>query len=233
MRPTLFQQLAVWVVAVPPLVALLNYRHLSRGARWIAVWCALLTIATALSLFLASRNINNHWIRYVFEPASVAIVLWALSHWQPDSTSRMALRFAVPLVLLVSAVLVLTLENRRTFSLVASPFQNMVLLFAALWTFIALSLHSALPLLRQDWFWISAGLMLFAASSIAIGPLAWYFLRPRLDLLHAMLNVQAGASTVAFAAITWGMLCQRQPEFSGGSFSPHSWRSSSSSEDSR
>lgn len=228
-RPTLLQYAAIWIPALPVLAVALRFGRTTSAQRWVAVWCLVLVIRNAISMVLGLRGINNHWVFYSFMPLLGAVALWALSYWQPDATGRAALRYAIPLVVLVNVVLIFAFEDQQTFSLLASPFHFLVLLFAALWTFVRRSLVSDEMLLRQDWFWITGGIMLSAASATALGPLAWYFLRPRVDLLHVMLNFGAAADMVAFAAITWGMFCQSRPSFSGGSFSPPSSQSSSSS----
>lgn len=229
LRPTLLQ----YAGSVAPLAVVIA-AALGRGfavpaRRWAAIWCALFIAQDAIAVSLGWRGFNNHWVSYVFQPALGASGLWALAHWQPDSTGRSALRFAIPLVVVVNIGLMLVVDDRSTFSLVASPFHHITLLLAAMWTFLRRSLASEEPLLKQDWFWVTAGIMLFAATGTAIGPLAWYFVGPRVDLLHAMLNVRAAANVAAFAAITWGMLCQSRQGFSGGSSFPLPSRSSSSS----
>lgn len=229
MRPTLLQYVAVWSPILPFLAALLARRRMTRGRWWVAAWSFVLVLEGTLEWALGMRNINNHWVGYVFAPVSGGVALWAISHWQPDRTSRSALRFAVPLFVIVSVLLIYAFDDRSTFSLVSSPFHYLVQLFAALWTFVRLSMLPEEPIARQDWFWIMGGMILIAGVSTALGPLAWYLLRPRVDLLHAMLNVRAGAYLAAFVAITWGMLCQTRRTFSGGSFSPLSSPSSSSS----
>lgn len=192
-------------------------------------WSLALVVEATIAYGLGARNINNHWVGYVFQPLTGGLALWAISHWQPDVTTRSALRFAVPIFVLVNVLLIYSFDDRATFSLVSSPFHFLVLLFAALWTFVRLSVLSDEPIVRQDWFWIMGALILIAAVSTAVGPLAWYFLRPRVDLLHAMLNVRAGVYLAGFVAISWGMLCPTRLTFSGGSFSPLSSPSSSSS----
>ena len=229
MRPTLLQHAGAWIALLPLLVAILTFRRLGPARAWIAVWCALLVAQDAIGLVLGLRGINNLWVGYIFQPILGGVGLWALSYWQPDDTSRTGLRYAVPLVVVVNVILILAIEDRRTFSLVASPFHYITLLLASLWTFVRLSITTEDPLAREEWFWITGGLMLYAATSTAIGPLAWYLLRPRVDLLHAMLNVRAASNILAFAAITLGMLCPRQQKYSGGFFSrPFSPSSSSS-----
>lgn len=229
MRPTLLQYVALWIPALPVLAALAVPRRMTPGRWWVVAWALALTVEATIGYILASRNINNHWVGYVFAPVAGGLALWAISYWQPDRNARSALRFAVPLFAIVSVALIYALEDRSTFSIVSGPFHYLVQLFAALWTFVRLSMVSDEPILQQDWFWIMGGMILIAAVSTAVGPLAWYLLRPRVDLLHAMLNVRAGAYLAAFVAITWGMLCQTRRTFSGGSFSPLSSPSSSSS----
>jgi hypothetical protein len=132
-------------------------------------------------------------------------------------------------VILVSVALTLTLDDPRSFSLVVTPFHAIVMLLAAVWTFVSLSLEARSFIGREDWFWIIGGLMLYAATATAMQPLAWYLISERVDLLHAAFNVRAAVVLLSFAAITWGMLLRRMPRYSGGSSSPPSSPSSSSS----
>jgi hypothetical protein len=90
-------------------------------------------------------------------------------------------------------------------------------------------------LLRQDWFWILGGIMLFTGTGTALQPLAWYLVRVgREDLLLSAFNLKAAVDIFAFAAITWGVLCPLPPRLSGGVSSPPSsplasWSSPSAS----
>jgi hypothetical protein len=169
------------------------------------------------------RQINNMWVGYLFMPMTGAVALWALSHWHPPGTARLALRVAVPLFVTVSAVLTLRLEDPHTFSLVAAPFHGLVLLLAAIWTFIQLGMGETAPLLRRDWFWTVAGLMLYAGTTTAMEPAAWYLLSvERVDLLNLAVNAKAASDILAFVAITWGLLCPVLPTSSGGSSLPPS-----------
>jgi hypothetical protein len=202
----------------------------------MVVWCLLLVTNAVISLALALQKINNLWVGYLFMPLTGAVALWALSHWHAPGTARLALRLAIPLFVGVSGVLTLRVENAQTFSLLAAPFHGLVLLLAAIWTFIRLSLAETAPLLRHDWFWMLSGFMLYAGATAALEPVAWYLLSAeRLDLLGLAINVKAASDLVAFAAITWGVLCPVPPTSSGGSSSPPSspWGSLSSPSASR
>lgn len=180
-------------------------------------------------MLMGSQGINNLWLRYVGEPFTTGALLWALALWQPDRRAGLALKAAVPLVIAVSILLTLTLDDTRSFSLVVAPFHAIVTLLAAVWTFVSLSLEARSSIVREDWFWVVGGIMLFAATATAMQPLAWYLIKERVDLLHAAFNVRAGIVVLSFIAITWGMLPRATPTSSGGSSSPRSSPSSFSS----
>lgn len=162
-------------------------------------------------------------------PLATTILLWTMARWHRNHSARLALRFAIPLALLISIALTVTFENRQMFSLVVAPFHFIVMLLAAIWTFVSLSLEEQSSVVHTDWFWIVGGVMLYAATGTAIQPLAWYLVRERADLLHAAFNARAAVVLLSSGAITWGMLRQATPKSSGGSSSPPSSPSSSSS----
>jgi hypothetical protein len=182
-----------------------------------------------VAVAIGSRGRNNLWLGYVGYPALSMAMLWALAQWHPAESARLALKVAIPLVLVVSVVLTLTLDDPREFSLAVVPFHAIVMLLATVWTFVSLSLVTDRSLAGEDWFWMIGGLMLYAAISSAMQPLSWYLIRERVDLLHAAFNVRAAAVLLSFAAITWGMLLRGAPRYSGGSSWPPSSPSSSSS----
>ena len=180
-------------------------------------------------MMLGARRQNNHWTGYVGLPIVSALVLMALAHWHPSRAPRLALQAAIPLVILVSVGLTITLEDPKRFSLVVAPFHAIVTLLAAVWTFVSLSLAARSSIVKEDWFWIVGGIMLYAATATAMQPLAWYLIRERVDLLHAAFNVRAAVVLLSFIAITWGMLSRGTRTSSGGSSSPPSSPSSFSS----
>ncbi|MDH3497195.1 MAG: hypothetical protein OER21_10550 [Gemmatimonadota bacterium] len=207
---------------LPPVVGVAAGRLSPPPRRWAIIWCLLLVSQDGLALALASQGLNNLWVSYVFMPAAGAAVLWTLSLWHPGDTARLTLRIAIPIFVAVSVALTLATENPEAFSLFTATFQNLVLLLAALWTFLRRSLGETRPLTSQDWFWTVLGIMLYAGTSSALEPLAGYLLASqREDLLHAAINVRAAVDIVAFLAIAGGMLCPL-PTSSGGSSSPRS-----------
>lgn len=193
------------------------------------MWCLTVLALEILAMLLGARGRNNLWLGYAGHPFITAALLWALAEWHPRKAASLALKSAIPLVILVSIGLTLTLDDPRSFSLVVTPFHSIVMLLAAVWTFVSLSLDARSSLVREDWFWIIGGLMVYAATATAIQPLAWYLIQERVDLLHAAFNVRAGVVLLSFVAITWGMLSQGTRRFSGGSSSPPSSPSSFSS----
>lgn len=224
-RPSLLQHAATVALLLPPLAAVAAGSRMTPARRWVLVWCLLLAAQDAISLHLGSRGITNLWLGYIFRPIGAAALLWGLAHWQTSDKWRLRFRLAIPFVILASVILSVAVDDPRTFSLVAAPFHYLVLLLASLWTFLQLSSTAERPVHTGDWFWITGGIMLYAATAVAIQPLSLVFLDDRVELLSTAYNLRAGASLLALAAITWGMLCSEVREFSGGPSSPPSQRS--------
>jgi len=229
-RPALIVHAAAASQLLPPVLGIASGRLSPPARRWVVVWCLLQAASDGISLAVAFLGHRNLWVTSLFTPVSGAVALWALSCWQRGATGRLALRIAIPLFLLVSAALTLGVDDPRTFSLIAAPYHALVLFFAALWTFMTRSLAERGGLLRQDWFWVLGGIMLFTGTATALQPLSWYLLRvAREDLLVSALNLKASVDVLAFVAIALGVLCPLPPTHFGGAFSPQSSPLASSS----
>lgn len=229
LKPTLLQYAAIGAPLLPLLSAGMRARALTRARLAIVLWCAIEGLLNVAAVLLAQRGRNNLWLGYVGHSLLSVALLWALAQWHPSRPARLALKIATPLVLIVSVVLTVALDDPTDFSLAVVPFHAIVMLLAAIWTFVSLGLRAESSIAQEDWFWIIGGVMLYAATVAAMHPLAWYLIRERVDLLHAAFNVRAAAVILSFAAITWGMLLRGAPKYSGGSSWPPSSPSSSSS----
>jgi hypothetical protein len=201
---------------LPAVLAPVARGGLTPARRWAITWCLLLAMQDAIAYWLSSRNINNLWLGYVGAPLTGAVALWMLSLWHESRTGRLALQVAIPLFVAVSVALSVWVDNPTTFSLFAAPFHYLVLLLAALWTFVSRGLDQREGLATSDWFWILAGFMLYNGSSTAVQGVIWYLYEAgRQDLMVEVFNLKAGASIVAFVAIAGGMLCPLPPTRSG------------------
>jgi hypothetical protein len=221
---------AAAIQLLPPAVAPLARRQLSAARRWVVAWCLILALQDAVGYALASADIRNLWVGYVGAPVEGAVALWMLSLWHEAGTSRLALRIAIPLYVAVSATLAVLVDDPTRFSLFAAPFHYLVLLLAALWTFVSRGLQQREGLTSSDWFWVLLGFMLYHGSSTAIQAVIWYLYDAgRQDLMMDVFNLKAGATIVAFGAIAGGMLCPLPPTPSGGHSSLPSSRLASSS----
>jgi hypothetical protein len=190
-----------------PLVAAAVVRSRVRGARlWIAAWSAALVLCDLLELWLGSRGIHNLWVNYVATAAS-ALVLWALAYWQTGDTARLTLRVAVVPFLAVLAVLTLLVEDTSNFSRAADPMADLLCLAAAAYTLVARSSSSRVSLLRQDWFWISAGLALYFGIWGAMGPLGALLVGTAPELVSLAYQVAMVLNIAAFLAIARGVTC--------------------------
>jgi hypothetical protein len=199
--------LATLAQGVPPVAAAVARRPV-RGARtWVLLWCALLLAVDLVQRWLGAHRERNLWLGYVLTPVGGALALWALSCWQTRELSRLTLRFAIGPFLLVCLVLLLTVERTSDFSRVAQPVASLVCLCAAAFTLLVRSHEEPGSLVRQDWFWVSAGMALYFGVTVTIAPLSALLLGADLRQMVVAYEARAALEVVAFALIAVGMAC--------------------------
>jgi hypothetical protein len=177
--------------------------------RWILVWCALLVLGDALYLATAYAQGHNLWLQYVTEPAQATAALWALALWQNHFTLALAQRLAIPLLVLVTAGTAAFAPGVPSFDLFLAPLYALVLLAAALTTLLRRALTSEGHLLRQDWFWASLGIALYAGVDVAVQPFAQALVVPHPDWVRQVYLAKAWIDILAFGLVTVGVLCPR------------------------
>jgi len=191
-----------------PILVLAAARRPVRGARmWVLLWCALLLVVDLVQWWLGAHGERNLWLVYVVTPAGGAVALWALSCWQARELARLTFRFAIVPFLLVWLVLLLAVENTSDFSRVAQPMASLVGLCAAAFTLLVRSHAPTGSLLRQEWFWISAGMALYYGVTATIAPLSALLVGNNAPQLVVAYEVRAVLEVVAFGLIAVGMVC--------------------------
>lgn len=191
-----------------PLVVLALQRRRPRGARaWVAAWVAFLLVIDLVGASLALRGIHNLWLTYILMPGSVGLALWALSLWQRTEVWRLTYRIAIVPLLLAWAVLALAVEDTSTFSMAAEPMVKLVTLAAAAFTLLSNSLAHRGDPLRRDWFWISAGLVLYFGVGATLAPVSSLLAQRAPQQLMTVFGVWGTIGSVAFLLIAKGMAC--------------------------
>ena len=84
---------------------------------------------------------------------------------------------------------------------------SLVGLSAAAYTLVARSRTATGDLLRQDWFWVSAGMALYLGTFSMIDPLSALLVGSDPVLMVRAYQFEAVLAVVAFLAIARGMTC--------------------------
>ena len=193
------------------------------------MWSLILLSTSTLMLILSLHHRNNHWVTLVSNPLRVAAILMALSCWHPEAIPRLVLRYSILPFVLIWCLLVFKVESFDQFSLVAVPFRSLLLLTASLGTLLLLVRREEGNLLRNDWFWICAGLSLSYGTDVALEPLSRLLVGTHLGMLTSAWQLKMLIDVVVSLIIARGMLCPILPRSSGGPSSPVSSPSRSSS----
>lgn len=219
--PTLLMHAASWSQALPP--AALSARRGWRvpGRKWAALANVVYVVGDLLRLFLSAQWLNNLWVGYVVMPLGGALLLLALSSWQPTRRARTGVLRLIPVYLVVWGVLLIG-EDLSAHSVLALPFDSLLLLGASLWTLGACALADrSIPILRSDWFWVATGIALRMGAASTTGPLLRQLIAGGENALaFTVVEVKAGFDLAAAILITVGMLCPVPPAPSGRSSSP-------------
>lgn len=191
-----------------PLAVLVVRRRRPRGARaWVAAWVAYGLAIDLVASSFAIRGVPNLWIVYFLMPVSVGLALWALSLWHTNEVWRLTFRIAIVPLLLAWGILTLAVEDTSTFSKAAEPMVKLVTLAAAAFTLLSGSLSRRGDLLRQDWFWISAGMVLYFGCGATLGPVSALLNAHAPQLLMDVYTVWTLMGSAAFLLIAKGMAC--------------------------
>ncbi len=185
--------------------------RLSTARRWIVAW-SIYSLAGLLVEWATRRHgQRNLWWSYIAAPIDGSLVLVALSCWQQLPLWRQAMRWSVPIALVVHLVMLAALENRREFSIASVPIYAVLCFAAALFTLVGRSLTAQEPLARQDWFWITIGLAIYDAAYAVIGPLASALLHTDPGALFLVYQTFQVVNIVGYAVVAVGVLCPAAP----------------------
>jgi len=194
-----------------PLLAVVALRRRVYGARaWVVAWCTLVFAWEVLVTWLGTHGRNNLWTVYLFQPASVALVLWTLSLWQAHELPRLTMRLAVPIFLSVWAVLTLAVEDTSAFSRAVDPLSNLVALGAAVYTLLSRSQSVEGSMARCDWLWVSGGIALSFGAGTALHPLGALLVDTSPRLVVTAFQVKSAVDIAAFLAIARGVTCKTE-----------------------
>jgi hypothetical protein len=194
--------------ALPLVAALVARRRLHKAAAWTVAWCGFLVSWDAAALAVGWRGHQNLFLAYLGTPVSTAMVLWTFSLWQRAELPRLTLRLTIIPFLAAWGVLTFALEDTSSFSRVVGPLANLVGLGAAAFTLVARS-HVASGLLRhQDWFWVSAGMVLYFGTATMLQPLSSLLIGDAPQLVIRANEVKSVLDVFAFVLIARGVTCR-------------------------
>ncbi len=212
-----------------PIMVLLVWGGRTAAHRWVLVACILSLLIDAAGLFTAMRQLNNHWVMYAFTPFFGAAIIMALAQAHRTAMARQVFTASAILLVIVSLVLAVTVENRQEFSAFASPLRSLLVLSLSLWTLLQRNLApGAPPILRSGWFWAPLGFALYSGASVAYFPFARGMGPQNPEFVIGMAMLRAVLVIVSFVLVAWGVRCLSLQPSSGRRLSPRSSPSPSS-----
>lgn len=223
---------AVWVQLVPLTAAFARPALLTGPRRGVAIWLVLLFLTDGISYAWSHwwGLGNNHVVSFVLVPVQGVAILWAIAGWQVRPLLRQTVRLCIPLLLLWWGVDIAYLEDISSFSVIGSPVYNILVLGAVLLAILTRARAAEESLLRQDWFWMLSGLMIFFATNAIVTIVQGAAIESGdLELAVRAGSLKAAIDIISYLLLTGGFLWAHRRTSSGDSLSPGPSRSSSSS----
>jgi hypothetical protein len=214
----------------PLLAAIRVRRSLTPALRLVTAVFGLGIAQEIVNAWLTSRHVHNTWLNNVLMPVYTGLFLWAFSFWQIGAVSRLAMRLAIPLFVLVWFVLTVLMDGVTGFPRFSGPIQSLLLVCVAAYTLITASMRATDPVWKHDWFWISAGVLLTFGTSTLLQPITGHLAYTHPATAKSVISIWNVIDGTASLLIMGGILCARRHPTSGGSSWPRpSWRASSPS----
>ena len=223
---------AVWVQLVPLTAAFARPALLTGPRRGVAIWLVLLFLTDGISYAWSHwwGLGNNHVVSFVLVPVQGVAILWAIAGWQVRPLLRQTVRLCIPLLILWWGVDIAFLEDISSFSVIGSPVYNILVLGAVLLAILTRARAAEESLLRQDWFWMLSGLMIFFATNAIVTIVQGAAIQSGdLELAVRAGSLKAAIDIISYLLLTGGFLWAHRRTSSGDSLSPGPSRSSSSS----
>lgn len=203
----LFPALATFAQLLPPAAVLPAWRQAPPARRWIAILFLVYFLSDVSQLAIAFTLGPNLWFFTFIEPVEDAILLWALSFWQPRPFTRIAVRAAIPLVAATYIGIGLVAGELGTFRTFSSPFRALLMMAITAFTLVANVQHSPERVWSQDWLWTTLGVLLYFGVLVASEPVLSAIAPTQLQLMREVLSVRAALNVVAFVLVWRGMRC--------------------------
>lgn len=210
---------AMLLEVIVPLIALFWASKkkvvLSKPRKLVVAWLLVYFVNDLAGLVTLINRIDNQWLRYFFYPVSDSLVMLALAAWQDHPLRRIGVRVALYLLVPVWLIYAVA-EGTKSFGLYSDPLRSIVILIAALTTLIGNSLLTTRRISRYDWFWVAAGVALYFALELALGPFLEYVLHSSRDVASRAYRLKASIDIIAFVLIGIGLLCPLDPARTSG-----------------
>jgi hypothetical protein len=208
---------AIVAQGLPFLAALPRWRANPAPRQWTAFWGLTLVASDMISGAVTKFRGNNVLVLYLYIPPTLALILWVLSLWQEQRLWRTVYRIATALGLTLLPLLLLAPRPGGLIDDLGIPTLRLIGLAVALHLLVSRSARAVEPVAEKDWFWISLGVAIYFAGSVALQPFVAYARKSQPELLLPGYLIKAAVDIVAFLLITVGMLCTTPPTRHGGS----------------
>jgi hypothetical protein len=175
--------MASYFIAVPFVLAMIEYRHLDARMKSIACYVFLGGLIQVTSSYLNGHGKNNLWLLHLYTPLEFACIAWFYN----QTLSGLANKFVILWIGFGFAVLSVLntafLQDSSTFNTYARSLEGLlVIAFCLSWYYKALVEMKIRKLQQDPVFWINTGFLLYFSGTVLLFASSNYIL----NINHAL-----------------------------------------------
>jgi hypothetical protein len=186
---------------IPILVAWPRWRVLPKPLRWAVAYLVLTLVEDLVMIYWSRNGQHNLWIMNLYTPIEAGIFGMMFGGWQLRERWRGTIYVAVGGFMAFWIVMMATIEGFDSFSRFTKPVESLLVITAAAWTLVQRARHTAAPLTRHPWFWVSVGTLFYFAYLLLLDPISTILGEGRMDLLK--LAYELNGALVVIMYLFW------------------------------
>lgn len=212
----LIAPIAATLAQLLPLSAVLRtWGAASLARRWIAIWFLIFFISDLCQIALLLTRGPNLWFFSYIEPVEDAVLLWALSYWQPRPVMRLAVRVSIPLFIGTIVGITILAGETTTFGTFSGPFRSVILMACTAYTLIANLNDTPERVWEKDWLWTTLGILLYFGLLAATDPILAAMGRSDLQSMRRVHIVRDVGDIISFPLVWRSRRCPIPTRSSG------------------
>lgn len=178
----------------PMSTGLFRYKHLTTDMKLLLVVFILAFMTEMASTYLFYNKMSLQWVHHLYTPLEYTFMVMALSYWQLNSKFRKALRWSIPIFILICLSTMIDPEHLKLLNGFTASLAYLTYGVVVTITLINLQKNDDGTIFKNGRFWFCSGMLLYSAGALVFFVFNTLFLTTPIVgiwIFHLVLNTCA------------------------------------------